>query len=249
MKKWIFPALILTLALGFVFWHFFPRPQSTGSSEAKGNAALPSSPAGSRPSFESLFPLNPKLEEKKNELTAKVFSDTETGRKLADVVVLFNQGSLPEIHPHEASRMAFELAALRKDPDQTFKNLNSNLKNLPPEYAAEKQFLLQFASRLDTDKNAIGDFLATEMKTPVTLPEDGSRPPSSFTPLTALDAMIDAGVEPAKVSQALKEALEAQTDPAERLLLIGRYERLDREEAARLMKTYSSPPEETESQP
>jgi hypothetical protein len=50
--------------------------------------------------------------------------------------------------------------------------------------------------------------------------------------------MIDAGIEPAKIKQALMDALAAQPDPAERLLLIGRYERLDRADAAKLMEAY-----------
>src|SRR5262249_38075291 len=109
------------------------------------------------------------------------------------------------------------------------------------EYSEQRQFLVQFASRLDADRSAITDMLAGEMKTPVKLPQDKSLPLPFYNPATALDAMIDVGIDPSKIKQALMDALDAQPDPAARLLLIGRYERLDGPGAAKLMETYGTP--------
>jgi hypothetical protein len=183
------------------------------------------------------FPSSP-LVEKKEETLKKIFPDTETGRSLAKVTALFGLGSLPETHPQEAGRMAAELASLRNHPDQTVADLREGLKTLPGEYAPERQFLLQFVSRLNADRSAITDMLSDEMKTPVKLPQDKSLPLPFYTPATALDAMIDVGIEPSKIKQALMDALAAQTDPAAQLMLIGRYERVDRPGAAKLMEAY-----------
>ena len=49
---------------------------------------------------------------------------------------------------------------------------------------------------------------------------------------------MDVGIETTKIKQALQEALDAQTNPAARLLLIVRYERIDPDGAKKLMGAY-----------
>jgi hypothetical protein len=200
------------------------KPSPSEISKDSGGPPLPSSP----------------LVEKKEESLRKIFPDTETGRSLAKVAALFSMGSLPEANPQEAGRMAAELNSLRNHPDQTVADLREGLKTLPAEYAQERQFLIQFASRLNADRSMITEMLSDEMKVPVKLPQDKSLPLPFYTPATALDAMIDTGLEPAKIQQALMDALAAQTDPAAQLLLIGRYERIDRAGAAKLMEAFQA---------
>jgi hypothetical protein len=127
-----------------------PPPSPTQISKDSVGATLPSSP----------------LVEKKEEALKKVFPDTETGRSLVKVTALFAQGSLPESNRQEASRMAAELASLRNHPDETVASLREGLKTLPDEYSQERQFLLQFASRLNADRSAITEMLSDEMKAP-----------------------------------------------------------------------------------
>jgi hypothetical protein len=89
---------------------------------------------------------------------------------------------------------------------------------------------------LDADCGSITDLLSTEMKTPVKFPQDRSL--SFHNASTALDATMDVGIETTKIKQALQEALDAQTNPAARLLLIVRYERIDPDGAKKLMGAY-----------
>lgn len=251
MARW--KILIFILAgVGLFTWlivHRTNRRPSEDETAVENSASSSSQTSGPSKSSVTQEPLPAALEEKKEELLKKVFPDNDTGRALAETVVLFPQGSLPEFHRQETDRMAAELASLRNHPDQTVATLREGLKSLPEEYAEQRQFLVQFASRLNADRSAITEMLASEMKVPVKLPQDKSLPLPFYNPATALDAMIDAGIEPVKIKQALLDALEAQTDPAARLLLIGRYERLDRAGAAKLMEAYSSPVENAATQP
>jgi hypothetical protein len=235
--------VLVLVGVGVCAWLIVHRMNRrlSGDETAVENPASPSQPSRSSKLSVSQEPLPAPLEAKKEQLLTKVFPDNDTGRALADTMVLFPQGSLPEIHRQEAGRMAAELASLRNHPDQTVATLREGLKNLPDEYAEERQFLIQFASRLDADRSAITEMLAGEMKVPVKLPQDKSLPLPFYNPATALDAMIDVGIEPSKIKQALMDALDAQPDPAARLLLIGRYERLDGPGAAKLMEAYQAP--------
>ena len=172
--------------------------------------------------------------QKRTERLLQVFPATESGRALALAAALGRYGSLPESNRDEAAAMARQLAYLKAHPESALKDFRAGLTNLPTEFSPERQFLVQFTSRLNADPAEISAMLTDEMNRPISLDPTGLPGPSFYDPATALDAMIDRGASPASVRAALMSSLDSQRAPAEKLLLIARYGRIDPEEAQAL---------------
>lgn len=134
--------------------------------------------------------------------------------------------------------MLKQLAVLRADPVEAVRDVRATLEVLPPGYSAERQFMVQFASRLGGDPSDVLAMLQAEVQRTFPSGANGRPPDGFFDASVALDTMIDRQASPSVIESTVVAALEGTADPMARTLLIARYERLSPDGAARLRHVY-----------
>lgn len=263
MNKKTLSILVSLIVISLFSWWFFHRSPSlssdeegdfetqetgTGHPSKSGNTSMgsPESQSSESAPFQSFDPAIPPAYAKfflrrslkdKAEAMLKVFPPTETGKSLSLIATLLPYGTMESDRPAVAA-LARQLGVLKTHPEEAFKDLQQGVQNLPSNYFRERQFLVQFAPRLNVSQEAKVQFLSSEINRPASLGTNGVPDVSFFNGAVALDTLIDTVHDPKIIEPILTQALAAQTTDQARLILLSRYERLDAEGAQRLRNQY-----------
>lgn len=150
------------------------------------------------------------------------FPRTSAGTVVAIVATLVPYGQRP-YNPEAFSLMGHELEYLSQHPADSFTAIKQGFDKLPDKYWAERQFLIQFATRLRLSNQEKLDFLAAELKRPA--PPTSSQLPgaASYTGAIALDAILQITRKQSEVESILVPALKTKTTAQDRKILLSRY--------------------------
>jgi len=171
---------------------------------------------------------------------ATVFPETDVGQdllKMATLIELEEQAGGPESKMVDAIK-----AKLQDRPEEVLNNLKTAFSNLPDKYSAEKQSLLQYASKIEASESARIDFLMNEAKRPIKYDENGRyEGVAKYNISTAFYAITNVvGMKEDQIEPLLRNLLEAQQqDPEAQRLLIHTFSRISQDRANEIRKEYS----------
>lgn len=172
------------------------------------------------------------LEDKDRALTA-IFSPTESGRAISQTLTILKFSARPG---SEESVLAQEkLDFLRAHPESTFEEIQKNIPKLKKEYSTDRQFLIQFVSKLNLPMNAKSSFFSEEFLRS-NIPFD-IHDPSSSTSSVTLSTWLDQ--DPESVEPVLHQALRQQPDRNTQLILVSIYEKKFPEQAKKLRQEFN----------
>lgn len=110
----------------------------------------------------------------------EAFTTSKAGQEILKVMELFRQLDNPT---SKRGKEAWEnIQKLRESPRETFDEIKNGVSSLGPEYEPKKQFLIQFASNLDIDKEEKLNFLTKQIKEAVTYAKDPENVQVLLTP-------------------------------------------------------------------
>jgi hypothetical protein len=168
---------------------------------------------------------------KRSEAFAKTFSENEAGKALRLALTLLPYRSVKN---EEGEKFEQALATARERPLEAIQEISNGLKQIPAAAFRERQYLIQFASRLDVDKETKLELLSRELVT-TTASEDGG---SFFTPAIALDSMIEVSGNANSLEAKLRTVLQNTKSRESARLLLSRYSAAAPESAERLKKEF-----------
>jgi hypothetical protein len=200
-----------------------PAEAQAPVSQIDAAAARPTS-ASAVPSLYSSVVAKRKLQKKAADMT-KAFGSTPAGAAVTIVATLVPYGQRP-YNFTEFSIMGYELQYLAQNPADSLAAIQRGFSNLPLQYWAERQFLVQFAARLPLSHAQVLSFLASEVNRPMQLGPSGKPDASSFTGVIAFDAIMRVTQDQTQIESILVPALKSKTDVRERQALLARYRTL-----------------------
>jgi hypothetical protein len=116
---------------------------------------------------------------------------------------------------------------LQEHPEDAFKAIAEGLPHVGFEYSQERQYLMQFAAKLEVDERKKLEFFSVEL-------DRSMGNTKTFDGTAALAAMIQAARNPEDVEAALRHALEIQKDQKTRDVLLTFYSSHEPERSQRL---------------
>jgi hypothetical protein len=144
----------------------------------------------------------------------QAFSRTEAGTELAKLCTLLNFD--PQGRNRESGFAGASLRWLKSHPSEAFEEIQRGLPKLEERYGYQRQYLIQFASRLEVAERNKIDWLASELRRPMS----GER---GYDGAAALSALIEVSRDPVELEELVKGALEAQPDARVREMLLSVY--------------------------
>lgn len=153
--------------------------------------------------------------------TTKYFSESEKGKLLSQMTAL-----IPFVREGSEQGRQFQawLEQMRRNPDGTLKEIKSGLKKFGPEMRAERQFLIQFASRLETDETSRMEFLKEQLSRPVPAkshPQDQEQ--WRFESSLTFDSLYEVSKKPEVVEPILVSFLNGHPDKYTKEMLVARF--------------------------
>ena len=167
------------------------------------------------------------VREERREILA-AFPKGQVGESLGEVVSKLSFGTFPQTE--DGDRVNQSLAFLKDHPREAFEALQNGLAKFGPKFPEERQFLVHFVGTLDIDLQTKIDFMANEIKRPVS-EEDGQ---GFFNNTTALSSLMETTNNPSTLRSTIRDAVRSQANPQSRQLLLALYEQKDPEGAKRL---------------
>lgn len=177
-----------------------------------------------------------RLEKRHSEVSA-AFPPSDAGRALTRAVVL---QAFRATHGTEGRLLEESLSLLRQHPGEAFADLRAGLRKLSDSYSDERQFLVQFASRLEVDRSKRLELLTEELARPVRAAGQDSQAAAiaALSPVTALDSLLEVTGDTKALEPLIRDALKAHrekgTPKESQEALLSRYAGMDPERARRL---------------
>lgn len=166
----------------------------------------------------------------------KFFSQTDLGEAWTKIGVLAHLG--PRQQAREGALISHALATLKESPAQSVEELTVALRKMPGSFSGERQMLIQLVNRVDPGSEAVVALLSEEMGRKVSAESQDERP--LFSPLIALDALIQMGRDASEIETHVRKALEQQTNPKVREILLDRFSFVDKKSAEAFRKDFLS---------
>jgi hypothetical protein len=197
-----------------------PAEARTAAAPSRSLASIKPAQAGS---YEALVNAHG-LTQKSQEL-ARAFSDNEAGQKLSRMATLLSFGPAPKTP--EGALVADQVEWLKAHPNDAFHGIAEGLAKVPAEYAQERQYLIQFAARLDVDDRMKFGFLGGQL-------ERSAESTEGYDGAAALSALLEVDHNSDDVEGMLRTVLEKQHDAKSREMLLSLYSAREPERSQKL---------------
>ena len=213
-----------------------PSAKLSRSSSAKDQVTAsesPSSAAHQNPyTNQSLITKN-HLEKRAQELSG-YFSDTDIGRALTEMTVFHPFG--PSIGSPESAALAEKLKYLESNPKETLSELQQSLSKIGPNYALDRQWLVQWSSQLNVDTQSKIELLTDELQNAVSAAQIEDQ--AAFNAPIALSTLLNVSDQYSEIEPAVRQAVKTEKSTIMKQMLISIYSHKNAEGAQKLRQEF-----------
>ena len=163
------------------------------------------------------------------------FSNTETGKNLSRLVELLKTLDNPtSVKGKEAWA---KLDTLKQVPDKTFSEIKSALSKIEDKDETKKQFLIQFASGLNIDKNKRLGLLSEELEQAINNTQSSDNIQAQMTPSIIFETYIRLANDD-KLSENLLVKVLPKSSPQIQRTLLSSFNKVDPSRTDELIEEY-----------
>lgn len=173
--------------------------------------------------------------DKKHADFSRYFSNTASGQAFTQLGVLY---IFSDTYGAESKLFHDAIQVIEARPVEAIADLREAFKELPDDYARERQLLIQIASRLDVDPNTKFEILKNELERPMLTSKGAAVADSFYTPAVALDSLLEMTQDTASIETVLRTGLRQKKSKEAQDLLISRFAIVDQNRAAQLRQEF-----------
>jgi hypothetical protein len=237
MKNLIFASVAIAIFLSVYFFFIktheddINKPlKETGSSTASGTPE--NMPAGGQVDTAAAASTQAVARTAKPE---EAFSSSKAGQQIIKVLELIRYLDIPTSANGKEAWKNVQL--LRQSPVETFNEISRGITSLSPQYETKRQFLVQFASNLDVEKEEKLTFLAKELKDAVAAAATNTNIQVSLTPSIIFETYLRVSGSPESAEKLLIEVLPDAPTEVQKTLLSS-YNKVNPKKTDELIKQY-----------
>jgi hypothetical protein len=251
MKNLILTFVIIAIFLSIYFFFIKTHEKEmnraeemTGQETIFGTPDKPDAENAAATGGSAVAPSEVTPKDERNKKPEEAFSSSKAGQQIIKVLELIRYLDIPtSVNGKEAWK---NVQSLRQSPLETFKEIKQGLPSLSPQYETKKQFLVQFASNLDVDKEEKLNFLAKELKDAVAYAGEASSSGSatananvqvSLTPSIIFETYLRVSGSPEAAEKLLLEVLPDAPAEVQKTLLSA-YNKVNPKRTDELIKQY-----------
>ncbi|MFH1223344.1 MAG: hypothetical protein V1647_03255, partial [Pseudomonadota bacterium] len=167
---------------------------------------------------------------------SEAFSQNKAGRRIVKIIELYNYMDNPTTE--NGKEALDELQKLRETPKETFDEIRKGTFMLSDFYEVKKQFLVQFASTLDVDKEEKIEFLKEGIERSLQGIHDSNNIQATYTPTIIFDTFINVSEDSVEIEKLATEMMTKSPVEVQKNILTS-YNRINPEKAGDLARKYS----------
>jgi hypothetical protein len=179
---------------------------------------------------------DPKQNLKQKVPATEAFTNTDTGKNLSKLMELIRKLENPT--SSKGKEAWNKLNILKENPKETFAEIKSALIKINDQDETKKQFLIQFASRLDVNKEKRLNMLSEELEQAIINTQMSQNIQTQMTPSIIFETYVKLVDDETKAEELLLKVLPKSTSQIQRTLLAS-YNKVNPQRTDELIKEFN----------